>query len=125
MSEAIESGAHIQLFARTANSEVQWRLLSGNNREIGRSALSYPDAETCRVEIKELQTISEELESGVRRMSSNEWRWRLTKDGKLVAASSRGFDRLIRCEQGLAHFLAQLTEADISLSVMISSSRRW
>ena len=118
-------GGHIQLFSRTALSEVQWRLLSGNNRETGRGADAYPDAESCRIGVKTLQAAIDDLDGSVRRVGSNEWGWRLMLDGRLVASSQRGFDRMIRCEQGLAQFLVQLRDAHIGSSVMVSEARRW
>ena len=47
---------HIQLFAAAQVGQVRWRLLSGNNREIGRGAQVFADAETCRIAVKELQS---------------------------------------------------------------------
>ena len=119
------SVGHVQLFARTADAPVRWRLLSGNNREAGRSAMSYPDAETARIAVKEFQIIVDELQPTVRRTTSNEWAWQLSHLGQLVAVSGRGFDRLIRCEQGLAQFLTNIRQAEISAALMVSHARRW
>ena len=116
---------HVQLFARTANAPVRWRLLSGNNREAGRSADTYPDVESCRIGVKEVQATLDELDTIVRRTTSNEWAWQLVRAGQLVAVSGRGFDRLIRCEQGLAQFLHNIRQAEIGATLMVSHARRW
>jgi hypothetical protein len=118
-------GGHVQLFSQTANAPVRWRLLSANNREIGRGVDEYPDAESCRVGVKVLQSIVDELDGIVRRTSSHEWAWQLRQDGQPIALSGRGFDRLIRCEQGLAQFLRSLRDAHIGPTLMVSDARRW
>ena len=119
------TSGHVQLFARTASAPVRWRLLSGNNREAGRSAETYADVESARVGVKELQATLDELVPTVRRTTSNEWAWQLTYAGDVVAVSGRGFDRLIRCEQGLAQFLLNIRYAEISATLMLSHARRW
>jgi hypothetical protein len=116
---------HIQLFSRTDRSPVRWRLLSANNRETGRGVESYRDVESCRVGIKDLQSVIDDLDAAVRRLGTKEWAWQLTRDGEPVIVSSRGFDRMIRCEQGLTHFLEQVRAAEIGTGVMISNARRW
>jgi hypothetical protein len=118
--------AHVQLFANTPSSPVRWRLLSGNNREIGRSVDEFADAETCRLAIKDLQNALDELTSSVRRTVSNEWTWELTRGTAPVAVSGpRGFDRMIRCKQGLSSFLLLVPDADIGTTSMVSHARRW
>ena len=119
------SVCHVQLFASTPTSAVQWRLLSGNNREIARSAESFLDAETCRVAVKDLQAGVEGLESTVRQTEKHRWVWQLTDDQRIVVTSAHGYDRLIRCTRGLAQFRAALPLAEIGTGVMISQARRW
>ena len=118
-------GGHVQLFSRTSDAPVRWRLLSGNNRETGRGTESYPDVESARLGVKDLQSVIDGLNASVRRTTANEWAWQLLDGERVVAVSGRGFDRLIRCEQGLAHFLQHIREAEIGATVMVSHSRRW
>ena len=119
------TAGHVQLFAATPSAPVRWRLLSGNNRDTGRGTESFPDAETCRIAVKALQVALDEVDPALRRSTDNQWVWQLTKNDRVIAVSGRGFDRLIRCEQGLAQFLAQLRDAEIGTSLMISNARRW
>jgi hypothetical protein len=119
------NAGHIQLFSATPNSAVRWRLLSGNNRDAGRGTESYPDAESCRIGVKQLQEVLDDLEPSLRRSSLNEWVWQVSYRGKVVAVSGRGFDRLIRCEQGLSHFLRHLSGAEIGPTLMVTNARRW
>lgn len=118
-------GCRIQLFARTPVEPVRWRLLSSNNREIGRGVDSYPDAEGCRIAVKNLQAGLDELEGVVRRADSHAWAWQLVADGRPVAVSSHGYDRQIRCARGLAQFMDELQDAVIAAEVMTSHARRW
>jgi hypothetical protein len=115
----------VQLFANTPSAPVRWRLLSSNNREIGRGGESFADAETCRIAVKELQTVIDEFESVVRRANRNSWIWQLLRDEQLIAMSAHGYDRQIRCGRGLAQFLAEMRQAGISSGVTISQARRW
>jgi hypothetical protein len=115
----------VQLFAATATAPVQWRLLSGNNRDIGHGASEYRDIETCRLAVKELQHGVDDAQSSVRRTSTNQWCWQLTRNGVAVAVSAHGFDRLIRCEQGLDYFRAGIRDAEIAIVLLISGTRRW
>jgi hypothetical protein len=120
------AGFHVQLFARTPSSEVGWRLLSGNHREAGRTAPAYPDAEACRIAIKELQRDLPYLEQRLRRVEPNRWMWELrTARGLVVATSGRAFDRLIRCEQAGAQFVEQFVDAPVAPAVVYTSTRRW
>ena len=116
---------HVQLFSQSEGSPIRWRLLSGNNRETGRGVDTYPDVESCRVGIKDLQATLDDLDASVRRTSANQWAWQLLRDGHFVAVSGRSFDRLIRCEQGLAHFLEHIRDAEIGAVLMVSGARRW
>ncbi len=115
----------IQLFAVSATSPVRWRLLSGNNRELGRGLGSFLDAEECRIAIKELQSDMGGMLSRVRPVPPNAWTWELRRGGVPIAVSGHAFDRLIRCERGLAHFVERLGVAPIAETVMASDARRW
>lgn len=115
----------IQLYAATAAAPVRWRLLSGNNREVGRGAGEYRDAETCRLAVKELQSGVGDLEPVVRRATTTTWTWQVVRSDELIALSGRSFDRLIRCEQSLTHFLSRLADAELGETVMVSQARRW
>jgi hypothetical protein len=124
-ARSVAAGCHVQLFAGTLDAPVRWRLLSGNNREIGRGAESFPDAETCRIAVKEMQCSVDELEATVRRGEGHAWVWQLSFRGRVVAASAHGFDRLIRCNRGLDQFRDELRGAAVGTGVMISQTRRW
>lgn len=116
--------SQIQLYSATLTGPVRWRLLSGNNRELGRGAGEYDDPLACRLAVEELQVEVDDLEPAVRRVHAA-WTWHLEREGVIVASSGRRFDRLIRCEQNLAQFRTRLAEAKFSSAVMVSEARRW
>jgi hypothetical protein len=118
-------GCRVQLFASTPGAPVRWRLLGSNNREIGRGAESFADAETCRIAVKELQMVIDEFESAVRRTDRNDWVWQLRSDDRLVVVSAHGYDRQIRCAHGLAQFIDEMGQAGIGPGLMTSHARRW
>jgi hypothetical protein len=117
--------AHIQMFALDASAPVRWRLLSGINRELGRGVAGYDSLESCRLGIKHLQSVTSELEPAVQRHGSSTWVWMLSYEGEQVATSGHRYDRLIRCQQGLTHFIAQLAECEIGPVLMVTQARRW
>lgn len=116
---------HVQLFATTSDGPVRWRLLSGNNRELGRGLGLFGDPEECRVAVKDLQCELGQLMSRIRPAPVNQWVWELRRAGVPVAASGHSFDRLVRCERGLAQFTERMADAPIAQSLMISEARRW
>ena len=116
---------HVQLFAATANDPIRWRLLCRNNREAGRGAEAFLDAETCRIAVKELQMGVDELVASVRRNGATSWVWQLSRGDRVVVSSGNSYDRLIRCEQSLAQFRERFAEAEIGNGLMITQSRRW
>jgi hypothetical protein len=116
---------HIQLFAMSANAPIRWRLLSGNNRDMGRGLEHFDDPETCRLALKQLQVDAADLRPRVRRLSPSSWQWEIVADEVPIAGSGHPFDRLIRCEQGMTQFLAHFSTAPVGNSLMLSEARRW
>ncbi len=95
---------------------VNWRLLGGNNRDLGRGFEPFPDAEACRLGIKNLLARLDQTETSLLRTEASRWEWRLRQDGQVVARSGHTFDRRTRCEQASLLFLslaplAETTEA--------------
>jgi hypothetical protein len=115
----------VQLYAPDAGMPMQWRLLSRNNREAGRSAIDYPDPEACFEAIVDLQHNLDALDGDVRRMPSNLWAWQLAKDDTVLVTSGRDYDRMVRCRTAMGTFLRGMREATISRSVLVTNARRW
>lgn len=123
------SGVHeswyVQLFAPAIGLPLQWRLLSGNNREAGRSATDYPNEETCCAAILEIQQEIGELDGELRRMPNNLWAWQLSKGDTVLVTSGRDYDRMIRCRNAMDTFVRGMRTAPIGQSVLVSNARRW
>ena len=118
-------GCSVQLFAATPSAPVQWRLLSGNNRECGRGVESYATVDQCVAVVSGLQRVTGRMERRNRRADAHRWVWELLLDGRPVAASANSLDRLVRCEQAATQFLAQFTGAVLRPSLVVSGARRW
>ncbi|MEY9872790.1 hypothetical protein ABH931_002267 [Streptacidiphilus sp. MAP12-33] len=90
-----------------------WRLLSANNRELGRSAGFFPGRQDCEAAVTRLRA---ELDRAVPVVyvvrPDSLWRWRLDVDGAETARSGRAYHRLRECRYNLAHFLAGVPQAD-------------
>lgn len=122
----LAGGAHFQLYQNAMSSPVRWRLLGGNNRPIGRSALDYPEVPDCLQALAELRQRLAELAGRVDRQPPNHWVWRIFLDGTDVAVSSHPYDRQIRSQHGLSQFLHRAGSARIDGGVLVNAStRRW
>ncbi len=117
--------AHFQLFAVTSTSPIKWRLLSGNNRELGRAVDAYPDVESCLVAVKQFVESLDDLTGLVRRRDGDGWAWWLASEGGTVVTCGRSYDRQIRCEQALLNFRQLAASADASSGLVVTASRRW
>lgn len=125
MNPACGAGGQIQLFTQSPSEPINWRLLSGNNRESGRGAAGFADVDQCILAVTALRARLTELHSRVHRVEPNRWLWQLQLAGRPVAVAGHPFDRLIRCEQGLAQFLAGFGAAPIRAGLVVSGARRW
>jgi hypothetical protein len=100
---------------------VGWRLLGSNNRELGRSALSYADAEAALAAIGRVRVLATHGEAHiVHDPSSGHWAWHLEDGGPLVANSGRGFRHERECRYNLEQFrheapTAPAAETDVPL----------
>lgn len=117
--------AHIQMYASSAASPIQWRLLGGNNRELGRGTGQFIDQEGCVLGIKHLQNVIADLEVSLRRDEAGAWGWLLCLGGVSVAASGFRYDRQIRCRQGQLQFVEALENCEISPNLTLTHARRW
>jgi hypothetical protein len=117
--------AHFQLFGADSRGSIKWRLLSGNNRELGRSADGYPDAELCQLAVKSFAESIDDLVPQVRRRANSGWGWVLLDDDRPVVSSGHPYDRQVRCEQALGTFCELARNARTGTVVVLSGARRW
>ena len=84
---------------------VGWRLLGANNRELGRSSLSYVDAEAALASIGRVRALVSSGEAHiVHDRGTGLWAWHLDDAGALVANSGRGFRHERECRYNLEQF---------------------
>lgn len=95
-------------------ARVGWRLLSSNNRDLGRSALAFPDMRTCQLMVRRLQLMIDKVAVVQLRAGRVDWSWRVRLDGADVAVSSRTYQRRIQAESACAVFLGLVPEAGVA-----------
>ncbi|CAN5611038.1 hypothetical protein BH10ACT8_BH10ACT8_18270 [soil metagenome] len=117
-------GPHFQLYASGPGARVNWRLLSGNNRDLGRGCVSSENPDECRVAILSVVRGLPDTTSIIRPGSQNRWVWALLLNGLTVAASGRDYDRQVRCEAARVQFIEYAQSAPIDLTVMFTGARR-
>jgi hypothetical protein len=119
------AGTYFQIFAASASAPLRWRVLSGNNRELGRSFETYPDAETCRRAIGDLRSVVDMLLPQVRREGRDRWIWELYRDGAVLVVAAHPFDRQVRCRNAVDQFLVGVRGAPVADSVLLTAARRF
>ena len=98
-----------------AGGGVGWRLLGANNRELGRSALAYADAESALESIGRIRVLAASGEAHiVHDPASGHWAWHLDDAGALVANSGRGFRHERECRYNLEQFRGAAPSAPAS-----------
>lgn len=93
--------------------KAAWRLLGGNNRELGRSKAVYADDAACRTAVHDFRA---DLDQAVPLLSRDAqegtWTWRLSSgSGPTLACSGRSYARERECRYALGAFLASAPTA--------------
>jgi hypothetical protein len=84
-----------------------WRLVGANNREIARSARTFPTFHECYQAARHVQQRLALAVTTVRHDDVlNLWAWRAQLDGVPVATSGRLYQRHRECQSNVAQFLA-------------------
>ena len=92
---------------------VGWRLLATNNRDLGRSSVSYPDQAACRDAVLLLQKHAPVLRVVTIRSGPSSWNWRLFDGDRVVAVASRDYQRRIQADQAAAVVLDLIPGAEL------------
>ncbi|HEY3088481.1 MAG TPA: hypothetical protein VGJ59_10515 [Jatrophihabitantaceae bacterium] len=117
---------YFQIFAASASAPLRWRVLSGNNRELGRSFETFPDTEACRQAIGDLRLALDLLLPQVRREGRDRWLWELRRaDGAVLVVAAHPFDRQVRCRKAVDQFLLDARLAPVAESVLVTAARRF
>jgi hypothetical protein len=92
-----------------------WRLLAANNRDVARSATTYPDLDACLGAVADLQARIGDAVAVAARAGRSDWSWRLRIDGDDVAVSSRTYQRRLQCEAAWALFVVLVRDATLDV----------
>ena len=99
LPEVVATPNHAEWFA--------WRLLSANNRELGRSYSTFRDTSACADAVAVLRTRIGDAEPAiVAGLRTGWWHWAVSVDGVAIAISARSFTRQRECEHNLEQFMA-------------------
>ena len=91
---------------------VHWRLLSANNRQLGRSAHAFPDASGALTAVARLAAALLDAEPEVVLLGRRYgWGWTVTLAGEVEAISGRGYERSGLAGHALHLFLTGLPSA--------------
>jgi hypothetical protein len=102
-----------------------WRLMGANNRELGRSALSFVSYQLARRSVMQLKEgIGRLVQHSTTDPATGRWGWRLDLDGLAVAVSGRWYERDHDGRLGAAKFVALTVEAELPEGVVTLHERR-
>ena len=82
-----------------------WRMLGGNNRELGRGASVHATEQKCLAEMTRVQAESGRSVSFVGLQPSGLWSWQLELDGTPIAVAGRSYRRQRECRYNLEQFM--------------------
>jgi hypothetical protein len=111
--------------AEVPSPAICWRLLSPNNRQLGRSADVFDDLASCvravdllRVGLDDAEPLVTLLKAPVR------WTWRVLEGNHVVAMSGRSFEAERQAMRTLDNFLDSATLASVVPEMMGPPTRR-
>ena len=111
--------------AAEAGSWYGWRLIGANNRELGRSALSFVSYQLARRAILQLkQGIGRLVHHSTTDPRTGRWGWRIDLEESAVAVSSRWYERDHDGRIGAAKFVALTADAELAEGVVTLHERR-
>ncbi|MDI1464427.1 hypothetical protein QEZ54_25985 [Catellatospora sp. KI3] len=104
-------------FYERAPMGVTWRLLSSNNRDLGRSASGYADVGECITAVEVLRAALTDTEPEVYRVNRLAWAWRLDVAADATAVASRAYQRRVQAQTACGLFLKLAALADVTPAV--------
>jgi hypothetical protein len=103
----------------STTSMVCWRLLSPNNRQLGRSAGVFHDLPSGRRAVDELlRSLSAAEPSLTRQGGSGGWLWRIISANEVIATSGRSFETRRQALRTVQNFLVTAPLATVTSELM-------
>jgi hypothetical protein len=96
-----------------------WRLLSNNNRDLGRAASIFEDVDGCLVAVEHLRRNAGHTTPVSLRAGRADWTWRVQIDQVPVAVSSRRYQRRVQAEYACGVFLGLVETAAVMNTVRL------
>lgn len=93
---------------------VAWRLLSNNNRDLGRAAGTFGTEPECLAAIAYLRRHVAEATGTVYRADPGNWSWRLRHEDVDLATSARLYQRHLQATAVCALFVEMVPDAELS-----------
>jgi hypothetical protein len=97
---------------------LTWRLLSSNNRDLGRAPARYATPVDCLAAVHRLRRSLREVGSAAIR-EGLVWGWQAEHAGNPVAVSSRRYQRRVQAESACAAFLRLAAGAAVADTVRL------
>jgi len=94
-----------------------WRLLSNNNRDLGRAATIFSDVDSCAAAVERVRRLGEQAVAVSMRDGRADWTWRVHVDQVAVAVSSRHYHRRVQAEYASTVFLGLVPGAEVMNAV--------
>lgn len=92
---------------------VGWRMIGGNNRELGRGARPIGSVAEAYRAIHDAKLAFSRPEVRMMLDPVAGWSWHISLDGERVAVSSRGYQRQRECEYGVEKFREHFPTAQL------------
>ncbi len=110
---------------RAGGDRYSWRLITANNRDLGRGVASFVSYQLARRAVEQLRLAVRRLvQHSTNDPATGRWGWRFDLDGVPVAASGRWYERDHDARLGAARFLALIPDAELTEGVVTRSDRR-
>ena len=110
---------------RSGDAWFAWRLVGGNNRELGRSACLFGTLGEAQVSAREASLLGATARPLLAAdAATGSWSWRLSVDGRTVAVAARTYRRQRECHYNVAQFAAACEIAATAADVLILPSQR-
>jgi hypothetical protein len=90
-----------------------WRLLSNNNRDLGRAITVFPSIDSCAAAVELLRRAVAQVVAISSRDGRANWTWQLQLDRVPIAVSSRTYQRRVQAEYACTVFRGLAGTAEV------------